>query len=436
MSRRSHVVKAGMRSVVRLMRLVGGARAARGDAPRTAIESAVADARRILVVALSEIGDAVLLSPFLRELRRLTPRAHITLVVRPATHSLYELCPFVDRTLTYEPRVARVLRPLVLPLRASRFARGRLDEPAFDIAIVPRWDTDHHFATAIAFWSGATRRVGYSEHVNRRKATLNAGFDGLLTDPVPSGTGLHEVERHFALLRYMGASPADGPLESWLDVEDERNVEELLARSGIASGDPLVAMLIGAADPKRRWPVERFAALADGLLRQLTNAHVLIIGGSEDVAAQSALSDALGTRAVPLAGRLSLRQSTAALRRCVVAVGNDSGALHLAAAARVPCVEVSCHPANGDVLHNNAPERFGPWGVPSTILRPAAPAPPCSSACEMRAPHCILAVEVDDALAAVTRLAERASRSGGAHDADSTGPASGDDRGRRAMSPE
>ena len=402
-----------MRSVVGLMRLAKP-RSGRGRAaPTGAPETAVADARRILVVALAEIGDAVLLSPFLRELRRLAPRAHITLVHRAVASPLYAHCPYVDRTETYEPRVARVLRPLVLPLRSSRFVRRVFDGPGFDVAIVPRWDTDHYFATAIAFWSGATHRVGYSEHVSARKANLNAGFDGLLTDAVPSGTALHEVERHFALLRHLGATPSAVPLELWLDDADERKVDEQLSRCGVADGSPRIAMLIGAADPKRRWPAERFTALAAALLRRYADAHVLIIGGSEDVAAQSVVLEALPSRVVPLAGCLTLRESAAALGRCVVAVGNDSGALHLAAAAGVPCVEISCHPANGDVLHNNAPERFGPWGVPSAILRPEAPIPPCSTACTMHTPHCILGVEVDEALAAVVDLVERAWQSDG-----------------------
>ena len=425
-----------MRSVVKLMRLAGHASAHGRNAPSIGRETAVADARRILVVALAEIGDAVLLSPFLRELRRLAPHADITLVHRPVASSIYARCPYVNRTLTYDPRVARVLRPLVLPIRSWRFARRMLSGAGFDFAIVPRWDTDHHFATAIAFWSGAARRVAYSEHVSSRKATLNAGFDGLVTDAVPSGTGVHEVERHLALLRYMGAAPSSGPLELWLDDDDERKVDEQLAHSGVVAGAPRIAILIGAADPKRRWPVDRFTSLAAGLLRRYENARVLIIGGSEDAAAQSVVLDALQTRAVPRAGRLTLRESAAALSRCVVAVGNDSGALHLAAAVRVPCVEISCHPANGDVLHNNAPERFGPWGVPSTIVRPAAPTAPCTTACAMHAPHCILSVEVDDVLAAAAGFVERASQSGGGHELGSTRRAPGDDLTRPAMSPD
>ena len=431
----STLVTTGMRTVVGLMRLAGRMGALGSRAARAGSDVAVVEARTILVVGLAEMGDAVLLSLFVRELRRLAPHADITLVLRPAGSPLYAHCPYVNRTVTYEPRVARALRPIVLPFRARRFARRMLGS-GFDVAIVPRWDTDHHFATAIAFWSGAARRVGYSEHVNPRKAILNAGFDGLLTDAVPSDSGVHEVERHIALLRYLGAVPSSGPLELWVDPADAQEVDDQLAHFEVGSDAPLIALLIGAADPKRRWPAERFGLLALALIRRYPTAQVLIIGGSEDVAAQSAVMDVLPMRVVPLAGRLTLRQSAAALSRCVVAVGNDSGALHLAAAARVPCVEISCHPATGDVLHNNAPERFGPWHVPSTILRPAAPVPPCSTSCTMRDPHCILRVEMEDVLAEVTKFVDGALQAGGRHETSSTRRASAGERSRPAWSPD
>jgi hypothetical protein len=175
------------------------------------------DARSILVVALAEIGDAVLLSPFLRELRRLAPRAHITLVHRPVASSLYARCPFVNRTVTYEPRVARVLRPLVLPFRSRRFVRQLLDGPAFDVAIVPRWDTDHYFATAIAFWSGAARRVGYS---GARERSQGEAERGIRRTAHRRGAQRHGAARSRTAPRTApvhGCHPFGGPLELWLD---------------------------------------------------------------------------------------------------------------------------------------------------------------------------------------------------------------------------
>ena len=99
------------------------------------LKLAVAEARELLV-------DMVLLSPFVRELRRLAPAARMTLVTLPACAILYESSEDVDEVIPYPARVSRLLRPLVLPRRARSFAVNRLRGP-FDVAIVPRWDTDH-----------------------------------------------------------------------------------------------------------------------------------------------------------------------------------------------------------------------------------------------------------------------------------------------------
>ena len=73
-----------------------------GNFARTSSERNLKDTvDSILVIRLDEIGDMVMMSPLLRELRRNYPSAHITLVVKPAVYNLVELCPYVDETLTF-----------------------------------------------------------------------------------------------------------------------------------------------------------------------------------------------------------------------------------------------------------------------------------------------------------------------------------------------
>lgn len=355
------------------------------------LKLAVAEAREVLVVALAEPGDMVLLSPFVRELRRLAPAARVTLVTLPACAILYESSEDVDEVIPYPARVSRLLRPLVLPRRARSFAINRLRRP-FDVAIVPRWDTDHHLATAVAVYSDAPRRVGHSEHATPRKQVLNAGFDSLFTDVVSSTGVAHEVDRHLAMLRMLGAEPSTDALELALTAADRQRAANEL--SHVPSERILVTLGVGAAHPKRRWPVSRFAEVGR-FLQGAFGAHIVVVGGPDDVESQRELLRALGSGATGLAGRLTLRESGAVLERSTLFIGNDSAPLQLAAAAGVPCVEISCHPAHGDPLHHNAPERFGPWRVPSAVVRPPAAVPPCTRCCSAKHPHCILEVSSD-----------------------------------------
>src|SRR5262245_1886523 len=139
----------------------------------------VQDARSILVVRLDTIGDLVLTSPFLRELRRSNPHAWITLVVDARFVNLVELCPVVNEVLTFEPR--RRFGKLELHIRALGLARRHLWQRQFDLALLPRWDTDHYHSAFVAYFSGALCRVGYSENVALWKRHYERGLDILFT---------------------------------------------------------------------------------------------------------------------------------------------------------------------------------------------------------------------------------------------------------------
>jgi heptosyltransferase-2 len=107
---------------------------------------------------------------------------------------------------------------------------------------------------------------------------------------------------------------------------------------------------------------------------------------------------------VNLAGTTPLPVVAAVIARSVLFVGNDSGPMHLAAAARVPVVEITCHPHSGGLEHRYSPARFGPRPGPAAILQPAVPAAGCGPSCSALEPHCILATSVEEVVLAGTQL--------------------------------
>src|SRR5205807_10275721 len=74
--------------------------------------------------------------------------------------------------------------------------------------------------------------------------------------------------------------------------------------------------------------------------------------------------------AINFLGRTTPRQAAAILMRCRLFVGNDSGLMHVAAAVKIPVVEISGFRIGGDPTHHNSPARFRPWGVPQHIVQP------------------------------------------------------------------
>jgi heptosyltransferase-2 len=111
-------------------------------------------------------------------------------------------------------------------------------------------------------------------------------------------------------------------------------------------------------------------------------------------------------------GKLTLRETFALLRHCDLHIGNDSGPMHLAAAAGRAVVEISPHPVGGAADADVAPERFAPWRTDHLILRPALATPPCTHECQADQPHCILSVGVEEVLDAALTLTGGAAAAG------------------------
>lgn len=360
-----------------------------------------------LVVKLDAIGDVVLCTPFLRELRHNLPKAEIVLVVNPQIRNLVELCPYVDKVkaidfrLSGRPSWAKGMKSF---FRMLTFVFKDLAHVRPGVAIIPRFDVDYFRATYLAYASGATNRVGYSEHVTPKRTQLNSGFDRLLTRPLPgTAVGRHEVEHNIDMLRQLGFEVSDTSLEIWWSKRDDFVAERILHGLDMARR-PLVALAPGSGRRRvKQWPTSRFREVADFLITD-HGAQILILGGpGEELLGDSIAAD-LSAHVANLVGRTTLRQTAALLRRCDLFIGNDSGPMHMAAAVRIPVVAIFGQSLNGDSDDASSPARFGPWCDRRQVVQPCKPVPPCEDVCLYGYPHCILEVSVEDVVNATSRM--------------------------------
>lgn len=359
---------------------------------------------QVLVVRVENgIGDMVMTTPFLRELRRNLPGAWITLLVEPQIYNMGELCPYVNETLAFDWKVFGRYENLRRHGRALRLACKHLWSRHFDLAILPRWDFDYCHGTFVAYFSGAPLRLAYSENVNENKARMNAGFNRLYTHVLDDNSVKHEVERNLDIIRFIDGTVQEDQLEMWLGSEDEAFAGQVLASHEVCAGDLLIAFGVGAGEPKRMWPITCFAELGEWLQREY-HARILLVGGKGEEKVGEELRRQLGDTVIDVVGRSTLRQTSSLLKGSHLYVGNDSGPMHLAAAAGVPVVEISCHPLDGSALHPNSPKRFRPWGVPHHVIQPEKALAPCSEACMSVEAHCILGIRVERVKEAVAKL--------------------------------
>lgn len=361
---------------------------------------------RILIIRLDDIGDFVLTTPFLKAMRSGFPGSHISLLVNSSVASLARNCPYVDEVLQFQ--VVQHPAPfdqIIALLRARRFAIRQLAKKAFDCAIIPRADIDNACALAMAYYSGIPIRVGYSEGVLPLKSIKNSGYSRFLTHPVNSVVGRHEVEWALNVAEILGAKVDDRRLALWpSDTDMVPSVKELWGNGQEQKN--WVAIAPGANLDRRRWPTSRFAELARELIR-CRDIGIVIVGGGADVSLGRSIVSEAGTSTkeiLDLTGRLTLGQTSLVLRRCQLFIGNDSGPMHIAAAMGVPCLEISCHPKDGEELASNSPARFSPWGVRHLVLQPERATSPCAASCVKSRAHCICQISVDQVIVAACRL--------------------------------
>jgi heptosyltransferase-2 len=331
--------------------------------------------RSILVIRPDHIGDFVLGVPLLRALAQAHPGAALHLAVPSSLADLARGCPWVTSVVTLPDGIAcwcpASQTPLRRLVRLVWFTLRRLRPLRPDLAILPRVDP---------------------------------GSDAYLTDVVRTAGQQHEVAASRSLAAALGIDQADWRLALWDTAAERRNVADRLAAAGLERRR-LAVIAPGATAPQRRWPADHFAAVGRALVDE--GMAVCVVGTRADTPAAQVILAALPRHArLDLTGSLSLTETTALLRRAGIFIGNDSGPLHLAAAAGIPCVEISSFPRDGDPMHHNSPLRFGPWGVPHRILQPAAARPPCRGGCTAAEAHCILAIEPHAVVAAVHDLLE------------------------------
>lgn len=345
------------------------------------------DVARILVRGTNWVGDALLMTPALAAVRRTFPKAHLSLLVRPWVADLFRGNPAVDEILLYESGGAH--RGLRGKLRLARQLRRR----RFDLAVLFQNAFD---AALLAWLARIPERVGFATQ----------GRGPLLTRAVPLPPELrtrHQMEYYLGLVRALGFP--EGPAEPVLVVsaEEQERADALLREAGCDGTAPIVALNPGAVyGSAKRWPAERYAALADRLT--VEGCRPLLVGSPSDAraAAEVRAASAHPEALADLTGRTDLKALAGILRRCGAFVTNDTGAMHVAAAAGTPLVAI---------FGPTDPITTAPVSRRATLLRHPVFCSPCLLR-ECPIDHrCMRGVSVEEVHRAVQALLQSSNRS-------------------------
>jgi heptosyltransferase-2 len=343
--------------------------------------------KRVVVRGTNWVGDSVMTVPALRALRRVLPEAQITLVIRPGTKGIFYEGDFIDEVLVYDRKGAWSVFGQVREWKRREFDLAVLFQNAFEAALIP-------------FLAGVPVRLGYA--TESRQA--------LLTHPLPLPdwrSSRHEVFYYLYLVTALeqmlfGRSDiCESEPDASIQISQSRKAEaaELLRTYGVGEAEPVVAICPGSINSRaKRWPSDRFAALADRLIE--SGRRVLLIGSRDELDVSEEVIRRMQKEPVVLTGKTSLDQITAVLDRADLIVTNDTGPAHIGAALGRPTI-VIFGPTNPLTTRPFAPE--------AEILRN----PPDCAPCMLRdCPidhRCMTALTVDEVFEHSVALLKRGS---------------------------
>jgi len=266
---------------------------------------------RILVIKMGAVGDVILAVPSLRVIRNNFPNASISVLVGLESMRILKKCPYIDDIIFYYRKEERGIKTL---LKVGSIVRRK----GFDMSI----DLQNNKMSHVLAWLGAVpRRFGYNN--NKLGFLLNNGLKYL-------NIGSGPVEEQFRLLKKAGINTIGSSkrLEMWPGKEDFSYIDKLLENEWMRENHVLVGMNIGGSWKTKRWPIKSFAKLSDMLAAKDVRVVVTASGEEGDLATE--FVNMTKSKVINAAGKTTLLQLAALIRRCRVFITSDSAPMHIA----------------------------------------------------------------------------------------------------------
>jgi len=291
------------------------------------------DPRNILVIDFGQLGDVVMSLPALRAIREKFPYAKITVAVGKPGKELLNLCGYANEILEVD-RVALRDGPTLISIgRIAKFV-SQVRKQKFDFVI----DLHSYYETNIlGFLSGASHRL-YSRRENRSLDFLG----NFKPQPARERTAAHLVDRYLDMLKPLGIENVPRIPVLKTSPSDDKAVEAMLKKEKAQSRELLVGMFPGAGNASRVWPLEKFADVADHLIRN-DRVRVIVFAGPEERALVPQMRSVFPSGTI-FFDRLTIPQLASAQARLTLFISNDTGPAHIAAAVGTPVVVILDRP--------------------------------------------------------------------------------------------
>lgn len=305
------------------------------------------DPKKILIILHGSIGDVTRALPLANSLRNGFPHAFLAWSIEPASFPLLQGNAAVDEVILFDrAHWRKTFGRFLAHVRAERF----------DLVL----DLQRHLKSGfISWWTGARQRVGFDRHDSKE---FNWLFNNLHIDR--QGETISKLEHYLRFADYLGVPRAPLKWNFHLTAEEWSAVEAHL--SGVRGS--FAVLFAGTRWESKRWFADQMAQCA-AVLKNDYRLDVVLLGGKEDQELAQEAVAAAHVALTNLAGRTSLREAIGIIEKAQLAVGPDTGLMHIAAAVRTPVVSL---------WGATNPQRTGPYGFADLVIQGQAPCVPCN----------------------------------------------------------
>ncbi len=348
------------------------------------------NSQKILVLRLGAVGDVVRTLPAVKALKERVPSSSITWIVEEPSQTFLESQPEVDSVILFpRKRWTRGIKSLRTVLQTFGEMRGfvaGLRRRKFDVVL------DFHGilkSGLLSFLSGSPKRIGYDRKSTKEGNSLFSNVKVRLPKEKIS-----RFDRNFSLLRGMGLDIRDFKYSLRIPPADREYMASFLKSSVTPLKRPLIAIHPGTSSKAlfKRWPSDRYARLADRLVREL-NATVLFSWGAEELEWVDGIRREMEEPSVLSPKTESLTQLGELYRQCDLYIGGDTGPMHIASLMGIPVVVI---------YGPTDPTENEPFGS-HIKLRKEVGCNPCHNySCQDL--HCIKAVSADEVFKATREI--------------------------------
>ncbi len=337
--------------------------------------------KNVIVRMPNWLGDLVMATPLLEDLRHHFPTIKLTAMCQSNVAGLLQHNPHIDEILSFKRPSGwlgrQAQQDIISPLRRGKYDLGIL--------------TTNSFSSAWWFWRG---------HVDDRIGFAGNWRSFLLSQAIPFPKRVesqHLVKTYKALLAPLGIPESETPPRLYLSKEELQQALQLLQNLGVNPQEQLIVGINpGAAyGTAKCWLPDRFEAVTRLLLKD-PKVVVLYFGDQAGAPLIETICRTLPERVHNLAGKTNLRQLLALLSYCQVLLTNDSGPMHIAAALKIPLVAI---------FGSTSDVKTGPYGTaPMRIIHKRVACSPCyKRVCPIDF-RCMTSISVEEVYQAMLEL--------------------------------